>query len=330
LLYLLPPGKAKASYPMEALLGYGRSRTLPVLSPAQGTVDILQTVLARTRGELRVAGVLRPPAPTGSFLRGVPIGIPPTRFVCKAPDLPQDVLKMSSGETCIMREESVTLTPQTMRLWEDASRRALIGNSILESSLSALTRQLGQVETEGPHEGEFAFHEDIQPEHVQALLSLALKALKAATENTASVYLNCVLARRDAALERVDLPTQVKSELRAVPLPAESLFGQPLLDAVHKNAELRRDVVLSRSMSQFAVPAPPGTASAAKPKWGKGPKFAKKKGMARGAPHTLRADPQPSRQQNQPSKGGASQRGHRGRGGRGRGGGSSRWSNPPQ
>jgi hypothetical protein len=88
-----------------------------------------------------------------------------------------------------------------MRLWEETARRMLMALSVLESTLSASTRQLGAVEASGPRAGLFTFHEEIRPENVQALLTMALKALSAASEAASIAYLYCVFARRDAALD---------------------------------------------------------------------------------------------------------------------------------
>jgi hypothetical protein len=251
---------------------------------------------------------------------------PPRRWYSLGSDLPQTVLSLSSGESSLTQEGAVTLSAPVMRVWKETARRALVASSVQESALSALTRQLGAVQSEGPDEGVFTFHEDIRPDQVQALLTLSLRALSAATEATACAYLNCVLARRDAALASVELPPQTKVELRSAPLPADSLFGQPLLDAIHANAKLSRDVAVSKVTShQFAGPAV--TPRPKRQDGRRGPKFARKRGNRRNGSQS-QSQTQPSQQaQSHQSKSGFSRRGSGGRGA-GKGGASSGRNNP--
>jgi len=131
----------------------------------------------------------------------------------------------------------------------------------------------------------------------------------------------------------VGLPPQVRNELRLAPLPKSALFGQPLRDAVHSNADLRRDVAFTASVSNLVsgqAAVSNSNAFSGKRKR-QGPKFAKQKGKGPG-PSQAQGNPQPGQTAQSQSKSGSysySRSNKRSKRGKGRGRGTSDKSNPP-
>jgi hypothetical protein len=79
--FCTPYSVPKVRFLRESLLGQGSSSVLPALSPAEGVVATLRAHLTKATGFSDEAGVVKSVLATAAFLGGLPLAVPPRRWL---------------------------------------------------------------------------------------------------------------------------------------------------------------------------------------------------------------------------------------------------------
>lgn len=93
------------------------------------------------------------------------------------------------------QDPDVVVLASVMRTWEDNLRKSFVSSSVLEASLTGLSKLLGECALVDDLQT-FVFHDNIDATAVRACLSAISVSSRHASQTVASSYANLVIARR--------------------------------------------------------------------------------------------------------------------------------------
>ena len=206
------------------------------------------------------------PLATGQFLRvkGDTKTFPsPGPFIEHA-RLPSHTLSLSgsdarlfSSSSAMSNKRKTSLDDSTLRDFEFITRRGMEAASLASSFLDALTSHLKKPKSDGSEGQDSAFHinPDADPRAVQNFLWASSVATADAMEMLGKMYVNLILARRDAALAVSALKKpEDAAEIRVLPLDSRHLFGPAVETKLKERAEKAKE-------DRWCMPPAPSTHS---------------------------------------------------------------------
>ena len=236
---------------------------------------------------------LRPPKP--DFQKGLPL---------KSGVIPESTLRPNDTDTQLLLGQRDSFNPKSLsvpfRLFletEDIARKGLQACSALDTLSEGVLAALRRPPMEGEAQGSVFLREDIDVDSLVALLRSSSQHLKYATRLFSTIYLNQVLLHRDAFLEQSAIPHSRSRAALRTQLPTEgSLFGPAAHQALRKQVDLNRDALMLRGPSSARPRAPPSSSSSPRQ-----PPTARRN-------HDRPQGKRPASQEQQPFRGGTTQR----------------------